>query len=522
MKRAWSGLLLGIVTLPAVAVTCEHSSLQGDIQGKFDASGEVCFILPELSENYVSATLNGVTDARLLDAQNRRIRTLVENGPADGEHTLLFALPVKQNASLVLHGEAGKPWRFQWRMKETSALPRVQMLEPESPTLQTLAKTVAAGGSTDAFWQAQIRQGTPMVEPVDASHKRVTFLWRGARGNVFILGSPAGDHDPLFRLGKSDVWFRSYVVPADTVMQYKLAPDVPVIDGSARDQRRAILVSAQADPLNPNTFGEQKADRWNRYSLLDLSPARYCSVQAAAQPLVSGTLTRQMLSSKILGNSREVMLYKPRGAQPARWTLILFDGQIYQDDYHFANVLDGLIARHHLPPVNVVFIDSLDHARRSKELPPNPAFADFMAHELLPWLRGQGVAMQRQKTVLAGSSYGGIASSWVALRYPRLFGNVLSLSGSYWWAPKGEAPGWLTRQYQQSPQYPVRFWLQAGKFETTGPGGGIYRTTQDFEQVLREKGYRVSFHPWSSGHDYAAWCEALIHGMRDFMGLRRQ
>ncbi len=95
--------------------------------------------------------------------------------------------------------------------------------------------------------------------------------------------------------------------------------------------------------------------------------------------------------------------------------------------------------------------------------------------------------MQRQKTVLAGSSYGGIASSWVALRYPRLFGNVLSLSGSYWWAPEGDAPGWLTRQYQQSPPYPVRFWLQAGKFETAGPGGGIYRTTQDFEQVLRKK-----------------------------------
>jgi enterochelin esterase family protein len=298
---------------------------------------------------------------------------------------------VKQHTSLVLHGEAGKPWRFQWRMKETSALPRVQMLAPESPTLQALAKEIAAGGSTDAFWQAQSRQGTPMVEPVDASHKRVTFLWRGARDNVYILGSPAGDHDPLFRLGKSDVWFRSYVVPADTVMQYKMAPDVPVIDGSPRDQRRAILVSAQADPLNPNTFGEQKTDRWNRYSLLDLSPARYCTVQATAQPLVHGTLSRQNMASKILGNSREVMIYRPRGAQPARWTLILFDGQVYQDEYHFANVLDGLIARHHLPPVNVVFIDSLDHARRGKELPPNPDFADFMAHELLPWLRGQGL-----------------------------------------------------------------------------------------------------------------------------------
>ena len=107
MKRIWSGLLLGIGALPAVAATCEHSSLQGDVQGKFDASGEVCFLLPPLDENYVSATLNGVTDARLLDGKNNGIRTLVENGPADGEHSLLLALPVKQNTSLVLHGEAG-------------------------------------------------------------------------------------------------------------------------------------------------------------------------------------------------------------------------------------------------------------------------------------------------------------------------------------------------------------------------------------------------------------------------------
>ena len=46
---------------------------------------------------------------------------------------------------------------------------------------------------------------------------------------------------------RSDVWFRSYVVPADTLMQYKLAPDVPQVDGVGHEQRRAILVSAQAD-----------------------------------------------------------------------------------------------------------------------------------------------------------------------------------------------------------------------------------------------------------------------------------
>ena len=65
----------------------------------------------------------------------------------------------------------------------------------------------------------------------------------------------------------------------------------------------------------------------------------------------------------------------------------------------------------------------------------------------------------------------------------------------------------------------MRFWLQAGKFETNGPDGGIYANTLEFEQVLKEKGYTVSFHPSSSGHDYAAWCEALISGMRDLTGL---
>ncbi|WP_312211356.1 alpha/beta hydrolase-fold protein [Pseudescherichia sp.] len=518
MKMAVGGLLMGLSALPAMAATCNTPAMQGEQQGKFDASGEVCFQLPRLEENYVAATLYGVTDARLLDGNNRRLRTLLEDGPPDGEQSLLFALPVQQPSSLVLHGEEGMRWRFNWQMHETTPLRRAQVLDPVSPALQRLAAQLAAGGSSENFWQARQLAGTPLIEPVDGSHKRVTFLWRGARSNVFILGSPGGNHDPLFRLGNSDVWFRSYVVPNDTVMQYKLAPDVPQLAGSAVPQRRAILVSAQADPLNPQTLSEPHSDRWKRASLLDLTSARYFSNAAMAQPVRHGTLTRHRLHSELLNNSREITLYRPRTAQPARWTLILFDGKTWQGDYHTASVLDALIARHTLPPVNVVFVDSLDAARRGKELPPNPAFADFMAHELLPWLRQRGVALTRSKTVVGGASYGGLASSWVALRYPRLFGNVLSLSGSYWWSPKGEAPGWLTRQYQQSPRYPVRFWVEAGRFETQGKGGGIYRDSAEFARVLDDKGYSVSFHPWSSGHDYAAWTEALVYGLRDLTG----
>lgn len=520
MTRAWVGLMLGLCSASAMAATCMPRGSQGEQQGKFDATGEVCFSLPPLGENYASATLTGVRDAKLLDAKGYLWRVLVEDGPADGQQSLLFSLPSKRDSTLLLRGDPGAEWLFKWQIRETTPLPVEQNIAPESPALRDLQTALDNGGTTDAFWQARQEEGTPLVEDVDAGHKRVTFLWRGARGNVFILGSPAGDHDPLFRLGRSDVWFRSYVVPADTLMQYKLAPDVPVVVGSAREQRRAILVTAQADPLNPEASPALKADRWNRYSLLNLTASRYCTPQAANRPIGHGSLIRYQVASQKLGNSREVAVYRPRTQQPVRWSLLVFDGKTYQDRYRLANVMDGLIARHSLPAINVIFIDSLDHERRQKELPPSEDFADFMALELVPWLKNQGINTGAQKTIVAGSSYGGIASSWVALRYPHVFGNVLSLSGSYWWAPKGEEASWLTRRYRDSPTLPIRFWLQAGRFETQGPDGGIYSNTLEFEKVLRDKGYAVSFHPWSSGHDYAAWCEAMITGVKDLAGKR--
>ena len=55
----------------------------------------------------LGAQLVGAHQARLLDENNRRLRTLLAGGPPDGEQTLLFSLPVNRASALVLHGEEG-------------------------------------------------------------------------------------------------------------------------------------------------------------------------------------------------------------------------------------------------------------------------------------------------------------------------------------------------------------------------------------------------------------------------------
>jgi len=520
MTSKFNDLIIGPCSLPRISVACDCISDEGMREGTFDENGYACFIVPPRLKHYISVSIYNVTDAVLLDENNHRLRSLVRSGPKDGEHKFVFTLPTQKSLSLIISGMEGTAWRFDWQIYKAMTLAPIQEKVPDSKLLRELSLKLVKYCNSDKFWHNIEHQGTPLVETIDNNKKLVTFLWRGVHDNVFISGSPSGQHDPMFKIANSDIWFRSYVVPADTLLQYQFAPDVPRLEKNPEEQWRAILGNAQVDPLNPNTTDYVYEDPWNSFSLVNISlTPRYFSHEKMGRSISLGSLTHHTIFSDYLGNSREITLYRPAANAPIGWTLLLFDGQIYQKIWHISNVIEQLIASHILPPINVVLIDSLDLTRRGRELPPNIAFSNFMAHELLPWLRQKNIAVEPDKTIIAGSSFGGIAASWVALRYPSLFANVISLSGSYWWAPKEDAPGWLTREYTKSSRYPIRFWIQAGKFETAGPNGGNYINNLEFYNILKDKGYEVSFHSWHSGHNYVAWCEALVDGIRDLIDL---
>jgi len=458
----------------------------------------------------------------LLDSAGQHVRRLSDGEKPAG--ALMLVAPADGFYTVRAQGQGV----FRWAV--TEQLPLAEQLAPaptlDSPRLAALAAALAQGGTTDAFWTEVAQQGTPLVEAVDGKHDRVTFLWRGAERNVRLFGGPSSDHAQLTRLGNSDVWHASFVVPRSTRLSYRLAPDVPELPGSGMARRRAILATAQADPHNSKAYPARGVDAFQTYSMLELAEAPPQPWVEPREGVPQGTVEALDLRSDLMRNMRKIHLYRPAGWQPGganNHVLVLFDAGAYLGRVPTPTILDNMIAAGVIPPTAALLIDNPTAESRSLELPPNPDFADFLANELMPWARKQGISAPAARTIIGGSSYGGLASAYAALRHPEVFGNVLSQSGSYWWSPAAEEDQWLTRQFVAVRKLPVRFFLGAGLFES-GRGGqpGILETNRHLRDVLLAKGYLVTHREVAGGHDYLVWRGTLSDGLLDLIGTGKQ
>lgn len=405
----------------------------------------------------------------------------------------------------------------------TEQRPAVQ--EFLSPRMGALAEHLAEGGDSAAFWEEIASEGTPLVEDGGQGEVMLTFLWRGASHNVRLFGGPSSDHEWLERLGDSDVWFKSFRVPDDTRLSYRLAPDVPDVPGSVRLRRTALLATAQADPLNRAPWPADAIDGFNTYSTVTL-PSAPDQPGTPPSPNADPVVQTMTFISRTLGNSREVTIAHPRAMDardPRLVVALIFDGEAALNQMEASAMLDTLTRDGRLPPVVSVLIPSIDSPTRSRELPGNDAFADALADDLLPLVATRlGIATDPARTVLAGASYGGLAAVTAALHRPETFGNALSMSGSFWWAPHGEETDgtpWAAQQFVRSDRLPLRFFLSAGTFETARPGSaGIFETSRELRDILRMKGYSVDWRAYAGGHDYLVWRGALADGMIALFG----
>lgn len=384
----------------------------------------------------------------------------------------------------------------------------------ESPRLRRLFRDLAIGtdGALDAFWREVVAAGTPLIEPIsgDDRHMLVTFVWRPGRELSNVVVSCPLEHlvqdNRLARLEGTDLWYKTFRVDTDVRTPDWFSPDDTLLPYYDERDWAARSRDWVADPLNPYRVPE-----FPPASVLVMPDAPPQPWSAARPGVPAGEIREHVVPSAILGGERTVWVYTPP-AQTAvtgpSHLLLLFDGSAYRTMLPTPTILDNLLAARRLAPLGAVFVH---HPDRWRDLDLAPDFVDFLAEELLPWLRREyEVRAEAARTVVGGSSLGGLAAAFAALRRPDLFGTVLSQSGAFYRQRAGDPDCmWLPRYVAVSPRVPVRFALSAGRLETwpttDGHAPSLLSGNRRMRDALRAKGYEVQYREFAGGHDYHCW-----------------
>lgn len=398
------------------------------------------------------------------------------------------------------------------------------------------------GGDVAAFWADVRAKGTPLIEPVagEPAQMTLTFLWREPTDRDHIdLGvfgvfnaTPWQTGDPLIRLAHTDIWYRSYRVSAALRAQYMLIGR----DGAARGAKpqRAWSHTDEAgrdrdfdlflDPLNPRTIDDVYFLPHSRESIFDGPDAPRETWLAPKPARLHGRMIDLTIRSAVLGNERNLAVYVPdpsltKGKPPG--LLLLFDGPSYRAAGRVPEMLDRMIAAGAIAPTVAVMVDSITLDNREKELAPNEPFTRFIAEELMPMLRTRfGLSGDPRKTVIAGASRGGQSASFIAMRHPELFGNVIAQSPALWWGPS-EADmdtHWLARAFENRDRLPIRFYIQMGTLEDAK---SMLGTARHFQEILHSKGYDVTYREFVGGHTFFSWRAILPPGADRVTACRR-
>jgi len=413
-----------------------------------------------------------------------------------------------------------------------------------SPRLATLRQALLVGDShaLEQFWHEVAAHSTPLVEPIQNDKHRVlvTFLWRATAAvtNVVVVGGLARwgefSQQQMIRLLDTDVWFKTYSARTDLRATYQLSPNDSLVDASDVTDWAARTATWQTDPLNPHTYTFPPADAdpnatGRVVSMLELRAAPPQPWITPRHGVPVGQVERHRLHSAILSNERDVWIYTPpaytSGGQHYG-LLILFDGSAYTRMIPTPTILDNLLAAGQLPPLVALLLDSPDQETRNRELTCYPPFCDFLAQEFLPWARQHyHITSDPARTIIGGSSFGGLAAAFAGLRHPELFGNVLSQSGTFWWYPgftfwstpaDARENEWLARQFVARPRLALRFYLDVGLLER---GSTVINLPDQVDanrrmrNILQTKGYVVHYVEFYGGHEYLCWRGTLADGL---------
>jgi enterochelin esterase-like enzyme len=239
-----------------------------------------------------------------------------------------------------------------------------------------------------------------------------------------------------------------------------------------------------------------------------VEPPELAANRPAVPATAQGTLTREMVDSEFLGETRTAFVYTPAlpasSADGTYPTLYVNDGSAYLNEMKATAVLDWLIYHEEIAPIVVVFVPAIN---RTAEYGQPTAYNQFLWRELRPLVeRNYGVSARGEDTAVLGSGLGGFAALEAALGNPTAWGKAASHSAD----PTATNQA-LSRRRELPNTPPVQVHLGVGLFETAVPllplaePADLLVANQALAQTLQSKGFPFRLTERAEGHNWGQW-----------------
>lgn len=273
-----------------------------------------------------------------------------------------------------------------------------------------------------------------------------------------------------------------------------------------------------------------------RIQLVVLAALLSCGVVVAQQPhtLTGDFRVHKSFHSNILNNVRDVIVYLPPGYDKSntRYSVFymhdgqnLFDGAtsyIPGQEWRVDETTQQLIAAEKIEPLIIVGVyntkDRIDEYTAAADAKYKMGgkvdlYGRMLVEELKPFIDSHYRTRHDAKhTGLGGSSLGGLASLYLALKYPNVFGRAAVVSPSVWFANKQIVQ--YVAAVRKKPN--VRIWIDMGTREGRTPEEA-QQSVEDarlLRDTLVEKGWKLGEHldymeAEGAEHNEAAWANRV-------------
>ena len=328
----------------------------------------------------------------------------------------------------------------------------------------------------------------------------VTFVWKGRTAPLLVGDFSGWDAENPTIMIKSE--------PGVWIYQFTFLPDAYIEYGFLKGEESIL------DPFNPR----QTPNGFGGYNNYFFMPGYKPTTVARKKRIIPhGKITGHRIPTEYLiaGKERTVHFYQPPVTEPVP-LVVVWDGGDYLHRLRLNYVIDNLISQRRIRPLALAFIDNAGQELRTVEYACSEATLVFLMNEVLPLADKEMNLININENPGAfgvlGASMGGLMALYTGARLPKVFGNVLSQSGAF---SLGCFDMVVFDLLQQAEVLPLKIWMDVGIYDLAG----LLVSNQRMQNMLKMRGYPLTYREYHAGHNYPAWRDDIWRGLEELYGV---